>query len=192
VAVEDGHQEQRGGRGLRAIAGALAILAVAGLAPLRAAAESQDVESTIEVDAPLEVVWHVLTDFASWPRFVPNLKHIDVLGSAEQPTALRYQTESIGISVDFTARTDVRADLHRLDLALDESAANDITAMRASWQLTALGDGRVRIQFRSEVESGQPVPQFIQRRVVRESVEATIRNFTSEVERRVKGAAGDA
>ena len=181
-----------GGRNTRkagrtALAG-LALAIAAAWTPTPAAAESQAVEQTVELDAPVELVWRVLTDFAAWPRFVPNLKHIDVLGDAQQPTALRYSTESIGIVIGFTARTEVHADLHRLDLALDESAPSDIAAMRASWQLTPLGGDRVRIQFRSAIETGQPVPEFIQRRVMRASVEETIRNFTSEVER-AKGTA---
>jgi len=182
----DGRSTRKAGRG--ALAG-LALLVAAVWAAGPAAAEPEAVEQTVELDAPVELVWHVLTDFAAWPRFVPNLKRIDVVGDAQQPTALRYSTESIGIAIGFTARTDVRADLHRLDLALDESAPNDIAAMRASWQLTPLGGDRVRIQFRSAIETGQPVPEFIQRRVMRASVEETIRNFTSEVERRARGGA---
>jgi carbon monoxide dehydrogenase subunit G len=151
-----------------------------------AAAEPRDVEGSIEIAAPIEVVWRVLTDFRSWPSFVPGLKRIAVVDGSESELALRHETERVGFEVDFTALMRVRAEHHRVELVLDERASNDLAAMRASWQLTPLGSGRVRVDFHSAIDSGQPVPAFIERRLLRESVAETIERFSSEVERRVE------
>lgn len=166
----------------RGIALAL-ILAAPAVRP--AAAEPRAIEGSIEIAAPLELVWGVLTDFRTWPHFVPGLKRIAVVSQQADELALRHETESVGMAIVFTARMQVHPDQYRVDLVLDEEASNDLAAMRASWKLTSLDSGRVRVDFRSSVDSGQPIPGFIERRLLRTSVAETIESFSSEVERRV-------
>jgi hypothetical protein len=162
--------------------GALAILlGAAADTPARA---GQGFETTVEIAAPVDVAWRVLVDFRAWPRFVPGLKRIGVEERGEQSVALRHETESVGVAVDFTAVTSVDAERHRLALVLDESAANDIAAMRASWELTALPSGGVRVVLRSAIDSGRPVPGWIERRMVRQQLAETVARFGAEVQRR--------
>jgi carbon monoxide dehydrogenase subunit G len=175
----------RSSRQVRAVGIAVALLLGSGPLLQPAAAEPEDIEGSIEIAAPIEIVWRVLTDFRSWPSFVPGLKRIAVVEHAASELALRHETERVGMAIDFTALMRVQAELHRVELLLDESASNDLAAMRASWQLTPLASGRVRVEFHSAIDSGQPVPAFIQRRLLRESVAETIERFSSEVERRV-------
>jgi uncharacterized protein YndB with AHSA1/START domain len=185
-------QAHRSGRsrGLRSVLFALALVAAS--APVSASA-LQAVEDAVELAAPAELVWRVLTDFASWPRFVSGLKGITIEGRAEGRVALRHETEKMGFAIGFTAVTRMDPVLYRLELALDESAVNDVAAMQATWQVTPLEHGRVRVQFRSSLDSGRPVPGFVERRVLRESVAETLKGLGAEVERlRALHAAADA
>jgi hypothetical protein len=161
---------------------ALLLLASAA-APARASAE-EGFETAVELAAPVEVAWRVLTDFRAWPRFVPGLKRIAVVERPDRHVALRHETESVGVAVDFTAVGSLEPERHRLELALDETAANDIAAMRASWELIELPSGRVRVTLRSAVDSGRPVPGWIERRMLRDQLEETMAAFAAEVERR--------
>jgi ribosome-associated toxin RatA of RatAB toxin-antitoxin module len=162
---------------------ALVAFALAAATQPAPAAADQAVEDAVELAAPAELVWGVLTDFASWPRFVSGLKGITIEGRGEGQVALRHETEKMGFAIGFTALARLDASLRRLDLALDENAAHDVAAMRATWQVTPLEPGRVRVEFRSSLDSGRPVPGFVERRVLRESVSETLKGLGAEVER---------
>ena len=174
----------RGTLGLRSRAGMLALAILLGAAADTPARAEEGFEATVELAAPLDVAWRVLVDYRAWPRFVPGLKRIGVEARGERSVALRHETESVGVAVDFTAVTSADAERHRLALVLDESAANDIAAMRASWELTALPSGGVRVVLRSAIDSGRPVPGWIERRMVRQQLALTIARFGAEVQRR--------
>jgi hypothetical protein len=169
-----------GRKSLRAL---LAILL--GAAALAGPASADEgFETAVELAAPVDLAWRVLVDFRAWPRFVPGLKRIAVVERPDRHVALRHETESVGVAVDFTAVGSLDLERHRLELALDETAANDIAAMHASWELTELPSGRLRVTLRSAVDSGRAVPAFIERRMVRSQLDETIARFAAEVARR--------
>jgi ribosome-associated toxin RatA of RatAB toxin-antitoxin module len=167
-------------QGLRRFAAAVLLVAASTLlaAPGRAAYESA------ELEAPAALVWSVLTDFDGWPGFMPGLNRVEVQQASPERVAIRHETEKLGFEIAFTALTRVDHERMRLELALDPSAANDLRAMEASWQLTELSNGRVRVDFRSELDSGQPVPRLLERRMVGQSVAEALAALAGEVERR--------
>src|SRR5262245_891537 len=103
-----------GHRSLRAAL--LAVLVAAAAVP---AAAEEGFETAVELAAPVDVAWRVLTDFGSWPRFVPGLKRIAVEERPDRHVALRHETESVGLAIDFTAVGSLDLERHRLELALD-------------------------------------------------------------------------
>jgi hypothetical protein len=98
--------------------------------------------------------------------------------------SIRHETEKLGFAVAFTALTRVDHDHMRLELALDPRAANDIAAMEASWQVSELPGGRVRVELRSELESGRGLPRILERRLLGQSVAETLAALADEVARR--------
>jgi ribosome-associated toxin RatA of RatAB toxin-antitoxin module len=174
-------------RRVRAVLPAIAAsLAVSLGIPARAAGTGAQL--AVELSAPVELVWQVLTDFASWPRFMPGLRRVRVRDLGRERVAIDHETEKMGFDVRFTAITRVNRERLRLDLALDESQRHDLAAMRASWQVTRLPKGRVRVDFRSDVDSGQPVPGFLERRMIRRSAAETVAALAHEIERRKQGS----
>lgn len=172
-------ERARSQRVRRAAWGLLLVAAfVLGAAPGRAADESA------ELDASAALVWDVLTDFDAWPGFMPGITRIEVRELAADQVAIRHETEKMGFTVAFTALTRVDRARMRLELALDPDAANDLAVMQASWQLTELPNGRVRVELRSELESGRPVPRIVERRLVARSLAETVAAFADEVARR--------
>ena len=174
---------------LRLLACSVALLALA------SGAHAEGPSRSVDVEAPAELAWQVLTDFAAWPQFMPSIVRVGVeeLGASE--LKLRHETESMGFQVAFTARTRIDGEALRMDLQLDESEPADLAAMDATWQVVPLGDRGVRIEFRSNVRSGA-VPQFVERRMVKKSVDETVAAVAAEIERRLESmtaqAAGDA
>jgi ribosome-associated toxin RatA of RatAB toxin-antitoxin module len=150
-----------------------------------AGAHAEGPSRSIDVSAPAEIAWQVLTDFASWPRFMPSIVHLGVRELGGSEVALRHETETLGYQVAFTARTRVDREALRLDLRLDESEPTDLAEMDATWRVVALDGGGSRIEFRSAVRSGA-VPAFLERRMLKKSVETTLEAVAAEIERRVE------
>lgn len=161
---------------------ALAVLLVAVTALVATPGRAAD--GSAEIDAPADLVWSVLLDFASWPRFMPGLAQVEVREATEDLVAIRHETVKLGFTIAFTALTRVDRERMSLELALDPSAANDLRALEASWQVTEVSNGRARVELRSELESGQPVPRLLQRRLIGSSVAEALAALADEVERR--------
>jgi ribosome-associated toxin RatA of RatAB toxin-antitoxin module len=173
------------GRRARWIRGALLALAASWLlaaGPVRAG--GAEASEAVELAAPAERVWEVLTDFAAWPSFMPALARVEVEPRSDALVAIRHETRQMGLDIRFTTLTRFDAVSLRMESSLDPDASHDLVAMRSAWQLTPLGPGRVRIELRSDLDSGQPLPGFVVRRVVRASVAETVQALAREVERR--------
>lgn len=148
------------------------------------ASRARAADEAIEVEAPAALVWSVLTDFESWPGFMPSLRSVHVAVAPGDRVAIRHESETLGFAVAFTMLTRVDDAHMRLEGSLDPSAANDLRAMESTWQLTELADGGTRVECHSDLESGQPVPRFLERRVHGESVAESVAALAAEVERR--------
>jgi ribosome-associated toxin RatA of RatAB toxin-antitoxin module len=173
-------------RSARRILGALlAIAASCCLAGAPARAGAVEADGAVELQAPVELVWQVLTDFAAWPRFMPALERVEVEPRGDTLLAIRHETRQMGIDIRFTTLTRVDAASLRVESSLDPDLRHDIAAMHSAWQVTQLGGGRVRVALRSDLDSGQPLPGFVERRVVRDSVSETVKALAREVGRRV-------
>ncbi|MCI9856943.1 SRPBCC domain-containing protein [Microbacterium proteolyticum] len=73
------------------LVGLLIALAVAGAA-LWQRANPFIIETAIEIEAPPEVVWNVLTDFEAYPEWNPSL--IGMTGALEPGSTLRFATDT--------------------------------------------------------------------------------------------------
>jgi uncharacterized protein YndB with AHSA1/START domain len=54
--------------------------------------------SEIEVAAPPEVVWDVLADFWSWPRWNPEVKSLAIDGPVSEGTQFKWKTGPLSIT----------------------------------------------------------------------------------------------
>jgi ribosome-associated toxin RatA of RatAB toxin-antitoxin module len=178
---------QRRARWIRGALLALAASLLLGAGPVRAG--GTEASGAVELEAPVELVWQVLTDFAGWPRFMPALARVQVERRSDALVAIQHETRQLGMDIRFTTLTRLDAASLRMESSLDPAAQHDIAGMRSAWQLTALGGGRVRVELRSDLDSGQPLPGFVVRRIVRDSVAETVEALAREVARRAEGRA---
>ena len=112
------------------------------------------------VDAPIDEVTAVVSDFANYAQFMPHFRQSRVL--AQRGTRAMVYME-VGILHD----------AHRLWAQMRVSSSRDedghrvvdarmvegnMTAFQARWELTELADGRTRARFRLMVDPDLPVP----------------------------------
>lgn len=140
--------------------------------------------AAIEVVATRDSVWTVLTDFDAWTQTFPEIERVDVRRLNDDRVEVAHATSSFGWKVRYTAVHHLEPERGRIDIALDSSYPHDIADLRGRWQLSEARDGATRIELWLRVDSGLPIPGFVERRLVSRSAADTVEALAREVERR--------
>jgi ribosome-associated toxin RatA of RatAB toxin-antitoxin module len=139
-------------------------------------------EHSIDIDAPIAVVQAVITDFASYPRFVPHVESTEILHT-DPADPLRQQ---VRFTINLLKRIRYTLDLRSnrdggLEWSLVEGpfARND-----GGWRLQALTAERTRATYSIDLKLTAMLPRFIETRLVAQSLPETLQAFREEAEQR--------
>lgn len=128
----------------------------------------QKIQSQIEINAPAEQVWQILTDFAAFPQWNPFIPRIS--GEAKRGGSLEVRLQAPD-SVGMTLRpTVLEAEPNREFRWVGRLVIPGLFAGEHSWTLEPLGPNRVRF-IQHETFTGLLVPFF------RRILTATLRGF---------------
>ncbi len=144
------------------------------------------VVGSLIVAAPPEAVWAVITDFRSWPGFVPNLEAVDVssAGDAIDTVLLRQQTRVFGMGFSVTTRRVLDAQQHILWDQLVPGQGGEVQALSGFWQVLDLGDGRSLLRFQSRVALASRLPCMVESWLVERGAPDALEAFGAEIARR--------
>jgi ribosome-associated toxin RatA of RatAB toxin-antitoxin module len=132
-----------------------------------------------------EAVWGVISDVEAWAEIFPSLERMSVDSAADGQLLSTQTYRSLGFELHYRTLTTIDSERHRLHQELDPSARNDIEEFSSTWQLTAVDGGRAtRIELRTHLASGMPVPRFVERRAVARSTSDAVAAVAAEVSRR--------
>jgi ribosome-associated toxin RatA of RatAB toxin-antitoxin module len=103
----------------------------------------------LDVDAPLEAVWSVVSDFAKYKEFVPRVVASD---AQPQPDGLRvsWEIDSPGMNTKYTVHYALDAAAHVME---GSQTSGDLRGSRWRWELTAVAPGRTRIRYLSRARN---------------------------------------
>jgi hypothetical protein len=141
------------------------------------------------VAAAPERVWAVITDWESYPRFMPNA-HATRVRSREPRRARISQHLRILLSdVRYGVVWTLEPERGLARFALDPEAPHDIAAFEGSWELAALdGPRRTLVRYSNRVEPGIAVPVFLRDALTRRSLPGIVRSVRDETLRREAAA----
>jgi hypothetical protein len=144
------------------------------------------VTGALVVAAPPSVAWAVITDFRSWPRFVPHLEQVELAAEdqAGSPLLLRQDTRVWGFGFSATTRRWVDSDQRILWDQLAPGADSDVDALSGFWQVLDLGDGRSLLRFQSRVALSANLPGPLEAWLVERGAPDALEAFAAEIERR--------
>lgn len=137
---------------------------------------------SIEIAAAPAQVMAVLTDFAAYPRFLPDLHEVTVLRAEADAWEVRFTLQVIR-RLSYTLQL-TRPDPLRLTWTLLEGAfrSND-----GSWTLEPLQGGQAtRASYQIDVQLGLYVPGNIIHSLVDTGLPQTLARFRDETERRAR------
>lgn len=134
----------------------------------------------VEIDAPPARVMDVLTDFASYPAFLPGMEAAEVLRQAPGSWEVRFRLRLIR-ELGYTLRLSRRED-RELSWTLLEGV---FRSNEGRWTLTPLDHGsRTLAEYEIDVAVGIFVPGNLVRSLVEVSLPETLSAFKAEIERR--------
>ncbi|MFM9441685.1 aromatase/cyclase [Streptomyces acidiscabies] len=164
---------------------------------------TQQVEHTIDVDAPPTEVYRLLAEVENWPSLFPPSVYVDHLerGTEER---IRIWATANGEAKSWTSRRTLDPDARRIAFR-QEVSAPPVAAMGGLWIVDPLGDGtRLRLQHDYRAVDDDPVGlKWIEEAVERNSrselaalkanleLATTDLTFSFEDSVRVRGAAKD-
>ena len=126
-----------------------------------------DAFAAVEISAAPQQVWAVMTSCEKTLEVVRDMKSCAVLEtSPDGAWDIREQRFDAPFPLkDF--RTLFRTDFTPFRQIAITEAGGDMKIQRGLWQITPLGDARVRVTYRATVQPKFPLPRFLLRRGVR-------------------------
>ncbi len=130
------------------------------------------VQRSIEVAAPVSRVQQVILDFERYPEFVPFMERAEVLSIEGERRRVRFTLNlvaRISYTLDLVPGADVGLEWTLVD---GPFVRND-----GSWRLEGTSDGGTLATYTADVELKGFLPGFVERRLVAESLPATLHAF---------------
>jgi ribosome-associated toxin RatA of RatAB toxin-antitoxin module len=124
----------------------------------------------------------VLSDFESWPRFVPHLEHVSVETAGVGRVSLRQRTRLFGMTFEYTTRRQLDPEHGLMWVSLDRTRPHDVQDLAGLWQVIPVEGGRrTLLSSQSYVEASSFVPAFVERSLIERSVPRSLEAFAEEV-----------
>jgi ribosome-associated toxin RatA of RatAB toxin-antitoxin module len=143
----------------------------------------QAIQKSIIAASP-ESLFEVVTDFAHYPLWAEDLKHVEVLENDDQgrPTVVRFRAAAMGRSTTYTLQYDFEAAPGALSWRLIEGDL--MRRLDGTYEFHPLdGDpDRTEVVYRLTVELIVPLPAFVKRRAESKIMHNALRELKAHVE----------
>jgi hypothetical protein len=96
-----------------------------------------------DVDASIDLVWKVLTDYDQYRFFMPRVKSLDV-AQDNGDALLSFKLDTPLVATSYTNRHHVDAATHTMTVKQEKG---DLSGSRYQWHLVSLGDNKTRLYY---------------------------------------------
>jgi coenzyme Q-binding protein COQ10 len=136
-------------------------------------------ERSVEIAAPIETVWKVITDYERYPEFLSDAKRVVVRNRTGNTLELENEISIVGTSVKYTLRM-VEQPPKRVTWSFISGAfmkSND-----GGWVLEPAGEGRTRANYSIDISVGMLVPKAIINALVETGLPKMLESFRTRAE----------
>lgn len=141
---------------------------------------SDQATQQMHIEAPLERIWAVLTDFEAYPTWARDLKEATVLQRDDEGRALlvRFRAAAMGRSTTYTLAYDWEDAPHRLPWKL---VTGDIMrVLDGAYEFRETEDG-TDVTYHLRVDLAIPLPGFVKRRAEARIISTALRELRAHV-----------
>ena len=96
-----------------------------------------------DVDAPIDTVWKVLTDYEQYRFFMPRVKSLDISYDGVD-ALLAFKIDTPLVTTSYTNRQHPDPATHTVTVKQEKG---DLSGSRYSWHLVSLSEGKTRIYY---------------------------------------------
>lgn len=136
-----------------------------------------EAQQTIDIGVSPEAFYAVISDYASYPEFLPLMEHVQIVRREGDVVDARFTLHLI-VRLEYTLRLVGTPSTGLTWTLLD----GGFRANAGGWILEALPDGTTRAHYRLNVEVGMFVPGAIVTRLVGRDLPQTLRAFKARAE----------
>ncbi|MCP4004094.1 MAG: hypothetical protein GY725_07860 [bacterium] len=136
------------------------------------------------IPQPPAAVWASLTDFESWPRFMPHITSTEITQRNGDRMWVHQEFKVWMVGMQHTTIYELTPTTGRLGWKLDLDREHDIAASEGHWQLVPLDEGRkTLVRYSAKMDSGRSVPGFVEDLLLKRSLSNLITSLRDEVMR---------
>lgn len=136
-------------------------------------------EKSIEINAPIETVYAIITDYAKYPEFLDDVKAVKVLSQGGGAARIE-QTLSLVKEVTMTLKL---TEVPNTSVSwVTEGGSRFLKKNDGGWKLEDLGGGRTRATYGLDVEVGVWVPKKIVDSLTGSTLPKTLEAFKARAE----------
>lgn len=137
----------------------------------------------LRIDASLDEVWSVLTDFERYPSWAADIKEARVIerDGEGRASAVAFRAAAMGRSVQYRLDYDYSDAPKRLAWRLAEG--DIMRVLDGSYEFAEAGDGGgVDVTYNLRVDLVVPLPAFVKRRAESKIISTALRSLRRHVE----------
>ena len=124
----------------------------------------------------------VVTDFASYPSFLPEVKRVEVKDASDKGATVTFHVEvKVGgaeIKTEYTARYTYSAQEIRWQLV----SSPTLTKNEGFWRLEETKDGETKAFYESELVTTLPIPEELQKIFADQELPRMMQRFRDQAE----------
>ena len=137
------------------------------------------VEREIVINAPPEKVYEVITDYESYPQFLPEIVGVETLSRNDGEAVIRFELELImRISYTLRLKENGKDGVH---WTLEEAKLMD--ANTGSWELRSGGEpGTTHVRYGLEIKLRGLIPKSVSSKLTEITLPQTLQRFKERAE----------
>ncbi len=132
----------------------------------------------IVIDAPIERVYAVITDYERYPEFLPENQAVTVLERDGNTVHVRFEVEMV-MRVEYTLAIVEEPNRSVQWTLLD---ARMLSENRGGWELEALSDSKTKATYTLEVALARAIPAAVSDRLAGQALPRTLQRFKERAE----------
>lgn len=136
------------------------------------------VEREIVIDAPMDTVFDVITDYERYPEFLPETQDVQLVSRDNSGAVVRFELDLV-MRVAYTLRL-VEQRPERVSWTLEE--AKVMAENNGGWRLEAAGEGRTKATYGLEVKLRGLIPKSVSTRLMGTTLPQTLERFKARAE----------
>ncbi len=133
----------------------------------------------ITVNTSIEKFYEVISDFESYPEFIPEMKDIKVNSMNEKQGEIEFALKMMGMSIEYTLKFEFDAPKEAKWTFVKGNKMKDNTGY---WKLTAIDKNKVEAEYHAELTLGALIPGAVADTLVKVGLPNLMKQFKDRAE----------